>query len=484
MLKDRDLISIQEIRELIFKADEALTRFGSFDQNRVDGIVRALSKAGEQNALNLAKMAVEETGIGAVKDKTVKNLFASIDIYNSVKEMKTIGLLKSDPESGIMEVAMPVGIICGIIPTTNPTSTVINKSIIALKAGNAIVFSPHPSARKCIYAAANLMHEAAVAAGAPRGIIGCPQEITMESTRELMSHPKTALILATGGSAMVHAAYSSGKPALGVGPGNVPAYVHSSADLKDAAGKIIQSKSFDNGTICSSEQAIIADRSIAPELEHLLESLGAFFMDESQSRKIAGILFTPQGTMTPHLVGRTAEKIALEAGIDVPSGTKVLIARPRGIGPDFPLSREKLAPVLAFYTVTDHHEGCDHCIRLLNLGGLGHSLVIHARDEDVIMEFALKKPVSRMLINAPSSTGAIGSTTALTPSMTLGCGSMGGNATSDNVTAHHLINIKRIARYKQIPPSQIPSEQNHTRQTIKMADLRRIVESMVNQNRS
>ncbi len=448
MLKDKDLISIQQARELLRQADSAFQSFRTYSQERIDQIVRAMATAAEAQSRRLAEMAVEETAMGKVEDKFIKNQFASRHVFESIRNMKTVGVLSSDEKSGIMEVAMPVGVICGIIPTTNPTSSVIFKSLIALKAGNAIVFSPHPTARRCILAAADIMHQAAVSAGAPRGIIGCLQEITLDATRELMTHKLTALILATGGSDMVRAAYSSGKPAYGVGPGNVPAYIHSSADVSEAVAKILMSKTFDNGTICSSEQAVLADIGISNQVQQELARQNAYFLDETEAGKLARVLITPQGRISGKLVGRSAELIAQSAGISVPPGTRALVVKPRGIGPDFPLSREKLSPVLAYFEVNGPEDACLRCIDLLNLGGLGHSLVIHAQDESIIREFALKKPVSRMLVNTPSTHGAIGYSTNLAPSLTLGCGSIGGNVTSDNITATHLINIKRIARHR------------------------------------
>ncbi len=456
-LKDNDLISIQEARDLLIKADKAFQVYKTFSQEKIDRIVAAMSAAGLEHADRLGEMAVEETGIGNVPDKKIKNRFAARNVYESIKHEKTIGFIGHDPVKQVSEVGMPVGIICGIIPTTNPTSTVIFKSLIALKAGNGIIFSPHPYARKSILATSNVMHEAAVTAGAPRGIIGCLKTLAMPGTKELMTHSLTALILATGGGDMVRAAYSSGKPALGVGPGNVPAYIHESADVEAAVDKIVQSKTFDNGTVCSSEQSIVADRSIASDVVRELKKQGAYFLDNSEASRLAENLITPQGAISGKFVGRSAETIAHAVNISVPQGTRVLVVRPCGIGPESPLSREKLSPVLGFYEVDGPEEGCTVCIRLLALGGAGHSLAIHARDESVIEEFALKKPVSRILVNSPSTHGAIGLTTGLTPSLTLGCGSMGRNATSDNITAKHLINIKRVARYLEPKPQLTPS---------------------------
>jgi acetaldehyde dehydrogenase (acetylating) len=485
MIKDKDLISIQEVRELIDLADHAFDWYKDFSQEQIDHTVLAMSRMAQQHARQLAEMAVEETHIGIVEDKFTKNMFAATRVYDHIRDMKTVGILRADTRAGIMEVAMPVGIICGIIPTTNPTSSVIFKSLIALKAGNPIIFSPHPTARKSILAAAELMHEAAVSAGAPRGIIGCTQEVTLEGTRELMTHPKTALILATGGSDMVRAAYSSGKPAYGVGPGNVPVYIHSSANIHDSVGKILKSKTFDNGTVCSSEQAILADVDIVSCVERELTLQGGYFLSDSESDQLGKCLITAKGTISPGLVGRSAVFIAETARIPVPEGTRVLIVKPSGIGPDFPLSREKLSPVLAFYEVSGPEEACLRCMDLLRLGGLGHSLVIHAEDESVIREFALNKPVSRLLVNTPSTHGAIGYSTSLTPSLTLGCGSIGGNVTSDNITATHLFNIRRVAYHKETHDTPSASRQNviffGQENEIHSSEIRKMVKQVMSQ---
>ncbi len=456
VIRDKDLISMQEARELLSRANQAWQTFKTYSQERVDHIISAMAESGRNHSRRLAEMAVEETGIGIVADKTIKNQFAAQHVYNSIRSQKTIGVLRTDPDRLITEIAMPVGIICGIIPTTNPTSTVIYKSLIALKSGNSIVFTPHPTALNSICAAANVMHEAAVAAGAPRNIIGCLHTPTIPGSRELMTHPLTAMILATGGSDMVRSAYSSGKPALGVGPGNVPAYIHQSASIVEAVGKIIQSKTFDNGTVCSSEQSIIADRIIARQVISELEKQGAYFLPEEQVRTLESVLFSPQGMISPKLVGRSAVVIAQSAGLRVPDHTRLLVVRPKGIGPEFPLSREKLCPVIGFYESDGPEDACMLCLKLLALGGVGHSLVIHATDESIIEEFAMQKPVSRLLVNTPSTHGAIGYSSGLTPSLTLGCGTIGGNATSDNITATHLINIKRVARH--LTQSAYPTE--------------------------
>ncbi len=486
MIKDADLISIQEIRDLITQAGDAFEILKTFSQERIDGITEAMARAGEAQAQRLAEMAVEETAIGVVKDKVTKNVFASTRVYESIKNERTIGILRRDDRSGIMEIGMPVGIICGIIPTTNPTSTTIFKSIISIKAGNPIIFSPHPRARRSIAAAANVMHEAAISAGAPRGIIGCPKNPTLEGTRELMNHRLTALILATGGSDMVRAAYSSGKPALGVGPGNVPAYIHASADIPQAVQKIVRSKSFDNGTVCSSEQAIVVDRIITDKVRSELKKQGACFLDGKQSKALSTLLIKPGGAMNADFVGKSAAYIARAIGMDTSIEPKVLVAEAGGIGPEYPLSREKLSPVLSFYEVSDWEEGCRFCLKLLALGGIGHSLSLHARDEKVINAFALQKPVSRLLINTPSALGGIGHTTGLTPSLTLGCGTFGGNATTDNISARHLINVKRVAwdlasKGETEPKSTFSQKEAGE---ISLSDIRQLVQKAVEQVRN
>lgn len=442
---DRDLASLQEARNLVRAARKAQEVLKNFTQEQVDRIVDFLREAGEANSARLAMMAVSETGMGKYEDKCLKNYFASHYVYEYIKDMKTTGIIREDKGQGIWEIAEPVGVIAGIVPTTNPSSTVIYKAMIALKSRNAIVFSPHPSAVQCTNEAARLMNEAAVAAGAPDGVVGCLSLVTMGATNELMKNPDTALILATGGSGLVRAAYSSGKPALGVGPGNVPAFVERSADLAKAAENIMIGKTFDNGTICASEQAVVAEDSIADELIRQLEKNGAYFLNGEEAQKVAKAVILPNGGMNPKLVGKEAKFVAQYAGIHVPENTKCLVAHLQGTGPQYPLSYEKLTTVLGFYRVRDWHEGCERCIELLKLGGIGHSLVIHSENEEIIREFGLRKPIFRVLVNTPSSLGGVGATTGLAPSFTLGCGTWGGSSVSDNVTPLHLMNIKRVA---------------------------------------
>jgi acetaldehyde dehydrogenase (acetylating) len=441
---DRDLSAIQSTRNLVKAARRAQDVLKDFTQAEVDTISNAIRQAGEDNACRLAQLAVSETGMGNYEDKCFKNFFASRYVFEYIQEMKTVGIIRDDKKNRIWEIAEPVGVIAGIVPTTNPTSTVIYKSMIALKARNAIVFSPHPSAVRCTNEAARLMSEAAVAAGAPEGSIGCISNISMGATQELMKHPDTALILATGGPGLVKAAYGSGKPALGVGPGNPPAFVERSADLRQAAIDIITGKSFDNGTICASEQSIVAEDCIADELIRHLQENGAYFLSPAETAKVSAVVMLPGCAMNPRVVGKNAQVVAQLAGITVPDGARCLVAPLGGVGRDWPLSYEKLTTVLAFYRVADWHQGCERCLELLNAGGIGHSLAIHSNNEAVIREFALKKPVFRMLVNTPSTFGGIGATTALAPSFTLGCGTWGGSSVSENVSPLNLINIKRV----------------------------------------
>lgn len=443
-LKDADLISIQEAREIARKARIAEDTYAHFDEAQVDKILQNMVKAASENAERLARMAVEETGFGKIKDKTTKNRFASVELYKYIKGMKTIGIIKEDREKKIIEIAEPVGVLMGIIPSTNPTSTIIYKSIIALKSRNAIIFSPHPSAMKCSCEAARIMSRAAVEAGAPEGIIGCIEKPSMGATNELMKMNEVSMIIATGGSAMVKAAYSAGKPALGVGPGNVPAYIEKTADIKKAVRNIIASQSFDYGTICASEQSVITEECIKDEVIAEFKKQGAYFMNENEIKTLGKAMFKNGHAMNAQFVGRSPQEIAGKAGFKIPDGTKVLIGEQKGVGNDYPLSYEKLTPVLGFYVVQDWREACDLCIKLLNNGGVGHSLSIHTEDKDIVLKFA-SKPVFRILVNSPSSLGGVGAVSGLAPSFTLGCGTWGGSSTSDNVTPLHLINIKRVA---------------------------------------
>lgn len=442
---DKDLQSIQQARECVERAYEAFNLFAEFSQERVDAVVHAMAEAGLRSAEHLARLAVGETGFGKYEDKILKNKFSAQSVYNAIKDLKTVGFLREDLKKGILEIASPVGVIAAIIPSTNPTSTTINKALIALKARNAIVFSPHPSASHCITESAKILHEAAKGAGAPEDIIQCMAPATIEGTQELMKHRRTALILATGGHGLVRAAYSAGKPAYGVGPGNVPAYVESSADIRKAVNDIFAGKCFDNGTLCSSEQSIVTDEAIKDKVIENVKSQGGYFLSEAEIDSLGKIVVTPARTINPKIVGRAATVIAGMAGLRVPEGTRVLVASLQGVGRDYPLSMEKLSPILAFYVERDWRAACDRCIELLNYGGLGHTLAIHSRNDEIIRQFGLHNPVFRIVVNTQAALGAVGYTTELFPSMTLGCGSLGGNITSDNISPLHLMNVKRIA---------------------------------------
>ena len=440
---DKDLLSIQEARSLVRAARKAQADFAQLDQVRVDSIVKAIVDAAMAQAEPLAQMAVEETGFGIVQDKKTKNILASEKLYEAIKDMKTIGVLCDDKENKLLEVAVPVGVIAGIIPSTNPTSTTIYKSLIALKSGNAIVFTPHPSAKKCIAKTVEIIREVLMACGVCEDLVSVMSVPTIQGSGELM---KVAdLILATGGPGMVKAAYSSGTPALGVGAGNVPAYIERTANIEDAITKIMASKTFDNGTVCASEQAIITDAVIADKVKATLIAQGGYFLEGEKLEKVKRVMERANGSMNPDIVGRDAMYVATLAGIEVPLGTRLLISDEKGVGPQYPFSKEKLTALIGFYVVEDWLEACEMCHALLENGGIGHSLSIHSHNEDVIREFGLKKPVSRMLVNTPSTHGAVGISTSLFPSFTLGCGTVGGSSTSDNVTPMNLLNVRRIA---------------------------------------
>jgi acetaldehyde dehydrogenase (acetylating) len=456
ILIDNDLISIQQARVLSGKAREAYDIFCTYSQDRVDKIIEAMAMAGVEASERLAKLAVEETGYGNVKDKITKNLFASKNVYDSIKDLKTVGVIKRDYRRKIIEIAHPMGVVCAITPTTNPTSTAIFKSLISVKSRNAIVFAPHPNAALCSKETAILMQEAAESEGAPSGLISCMSSITMEGTKELMSCPNTSIILATGGTAMVKAAHSYGKPAIGVGPGNTPVFVDRTANLEKAAKDIILSKTFDNGVICASEQAIVAHKDIEPMFRKILENNGGYFLSPQEIEK-AGQVLIKKDAMNPAMVGKSVDFIANACGISIPPQTKLLIAPIEGVGREYPLSREILTPVIAYYVEDDWENACRRCIEILNFGGLGHTLVIHSADEEAINAFAHQKPVFRILINTPASQGAIGATTSLVPSLTLSTGTWGGGIYSDNISAHHLLNIKRVA-YEVNPVNTAPDK--------------------------
>lgn len=445
MALDKDLKSIQEVRDLMKQAKAAQKELQSWNQEQIDRLVEKIARACIAQAEPLAKMAVEETGFGIWQDKVIKNLLGSQITYDYIKDMKTIGIISECSEKGLMEIAVPVGIVAALIPSTNPTSTTMYKTLISVKAGNAIIISPHPNAKKSILETVRIIQTAAKEAGAPNGLIQCIETTTMQATDTLMKHPDTGIILATGGSAMVKAAYSSGNPALGVGPGNGPSFIERSADIKKAVKHIMDSKTFDNGTICASEQSIVTESVIEAQVIEEVKRQGGYFLDEEQSKKLEKMIMRANNTMNPAIVGKSVQRIAQMAGITVPEGTRVLVSRQTEVGPTHPYSREKLCPILAFFVEDTWESACDKCIAILENEGAGHTMTIHSENDAVIREFALKKPVSRLLVNTPGSLGGVGASTNLAPALTLGCGSVGGSATSDNVSPLNLINIRRVA---------------------------------------
>ena len=442
---DRDLASIAEARSLARRAKAAAPVLAEFSQEQIDAIVDAMAAAVTPHAEALARLAHEETGYGVVADKVQKNLFASEKVYKFIRPMKTVGVIRRLDDRKVIEIAEPFGVVCAIVPTTNPTSTAIYKILISLKARCPVVISPHPSAVRCISRVAEIMTEAARRAGAPEGSISCMTTVTLEGTQELMKSREVAVILATGGMGLVRAAYSAGKPAYGVGPGNAPAFIERSADVPKAVRDVVTGKTFDNGVLCSSENSVVVDGPVVDEVKREFVKNGGYFMSQSEIDAVASVLLGPQRLPNPKLVGRPATVIAQAAGITVPAGTRVLIAELKGVGRDFPLSIEKLSPVLSFFVVADWKEGCARCIEILRYGGMGHTMSIHSRNDQIILEFGLKKPAGRIVVNTPTTHGSIGLTTGMDPAMTLGCGGWGGNITSDNISPRHLLNIKRLA---------------------------------------
>ena len=444
-ITDRDLASISEARTLARRARQAQLLLADFSQDRIDAIVDAMAAAATAYAEPLARLAVEETTYGNVPDKIQKNLFGSQQIYEFIRPMKTVGVVRRDDAKKVIEIAEPFGVVAAIVPSTNPTSTAIYKLLISIKARCAIVMSPHPSAAKCITRTAEIMSDAARRAGLPDGAIGWLTTVTLEGTQELMKQREVAVILATGGMGLVRAAYSAGKPAYGVGPGNAPCYIEQSADVAKAASDIVFGKAFDNGVLCSSPNSVVVDEAIDGEARRQFQAHGGHFLSEAEGQQLAKALVTPQRLPNPALVGKSARDIAEKLGLNVPPETRALIVPLKGVGRDYPLSIEKLCPVLSYYVVKDWREGCERCKAILRYGGMGHTMSIHSRNDEVILEFGLKKPAFRICVNTPATLGAIGYTTGLDPSMTLGCGGFGGNITSDNISPKHLLNIKRLA---------------------------------------
>lgn len=466
-MKDPDLQAIQAVRDAVRAAAAAQQRWATFSQAQVDAVIDAMAAAATNEAEPLARLAVEETGMGIVADKVTKNLFCSQDVYKAIRPMPTVGIVRDDRENGIFEVAEPVGVVAAIIPTTNPTSTAIYKILIALKARNGIVLSPHPGARRCICAVAELMSKAALKAGAPEGLIGCLTDVTQQATQELMRHKQVAVILATGGSGLVRAAYSSGKPAYGVGPGNVPAFIERTANVRKAVADIVTGTTFDNGTICSSEQALLAEEPVRDAVLQELRQQGAYFMNAQEQTDLVKVLFR-SGTLliNPAVVGRSAQTIAGQAGFKVPPQTRVLIAELSEVGRAEPLSAEKLSPILGFYTVTNFNHGVELANRILEFGGLGHTAAIHSSNDTAIREYGQRVRAFRVVVNSPASHGSIGYSTRLFPAMTLGCGAPGGNITSDNIGPQHLMNLKRVAHEVRVVESSFQSAQAPVRQVM------------------
>lgn len=442
---DKDLQSMQEVRNLLTNAKAAQLEFKQFPQSNVDRIVKAMAKAGEEAAERLGMIACEETGFGKPEDKKLKNLFATKYTYESIKDLRTVGVIREDKEKRILEIAEPMGVVAALIPSTNPTSTAMFKALIAVKGRNALVASPHPRSVRSTLEAIRIMKEAAEREGAPAGLISCIESVTSQGTDELMHHRITDVILATGSTQMVKAAYSAGKPAYGVGPGNVPAFIERTANVRKAVADILSGKTFDNGTLCSTESTLICDAPILDPVMAECKIRGGYFVTGDDKVKLERLMFDKRGALNPEMVGKPATFIAHSAGIDVPKDTKVLIAMCTSVGREEPLSREKLSPVLSFFVDDGWLAGCHRCIELLQFGGIGHTMVIHSEDQDIIMKFALEKPAFRILVNTQAALGAVGYTTGLEPSLTLGPGTMGGSIVSDNVSARHLINIKRLA---------------------------------------
>ena len=442
---DKDLASRQEARLLCRQAEAAQRKLAVMSQDRLDAIVEAVAVAFEKAAVELAELATAETGFGNPQDKVAKNRFASRTVAERIRGMRTVGVLREDPKEKIWEIGVPVGVIGAIVPSTNPTSTVCYKALIALKSGNTIVFSPHPKASSCTMRAAKIVAEAAVRAGAPEGAVSCLSYGTMAGCQELMGAKEVRLILATGGPAMVRAAYSSGKPAIGVGAGNGPAYIHHTADIRKALERIRESKTFDYGTVCASEQSIIVEKPLEEQVRRIGGELGFHFMTEAEAGKLAKILFRPGGAMNPDVVGRPAEKLAELAGFPVPKGTAVLVGKEEAAGPNHPYSSEKLCPVLGFYVMESEDAVLKRVTEVLAHEGAGHTFAMHCEDENVIRKFAMAVPVSRLLVNTPAALGGIGASTGLFPALTLGCGAVGGSASSNNIGPMDLVNIRRVA---------------------------------------
>ena len=435
----------EEARALAQRAKRAAPILAEWSQEQIDRVVDAVAAAAQAHIEPFARLAVEETGFGVLADKIQKNRFAAEDVYAYIRPMRTVGVIARDETRRVVEIAEPFGVVAAIVPATNPTSTTIYKILISLKARCPIVISPHPSAARCITYVAETLNAAARQAGAPEGAIKWLTQVSLDATQELMKHRDVAVILATGGMGLVRAAYSAGKPAYGVGPGNAPCFIERSADVAKAASDILTGKNFDHGVLCSSPNSVVVERVVADEAKREFQKQGGYFLSPSETDTLAKLLVTPQRLPNPKFVGRSAATIAAAAGFTIPDGTRVLIAELTGVGRDYPLSIEKLCPVLSYYVVNDWQEGCERCKQILKYGGMGHTMSIHSHNDAVILEFGLKKPAFRIVVNTPTTHGSIGLTTGLAPAMTLGCGGWGGNITSDNITPRHLLNVKRLA---------------------------------------
>jgi acetaldehyde dehydrogenase (acetylating) len=442
-MSDKDLVSVQQARDLVEAAHRAQAELVRFDQAKIDRICEAMARAALRESARLGALAVEETGYGIPADKQEKNRFAAEDVWNYFRGLRTVGVVSESKD--VVEIASPRGVVAGIIPSTNPTSTAIFKVLIAIKSRNSVVLSPHPSAARCINETVRVMREAGVKEGLPADAIGCMTTATIEGTEALMKHKQTAVILATGGIGLVRAAYSSGKPAFGVGPGNVPVFVERTADVPKAVQDILTGTCFDNGTICASEQSVVVDAPVEKAVREQCKLQGGYFLSAAEAEQLAKIVATPQRSLNPAIVGKSVEVIAKMAGLSVSPGTRCLLADVGGVGRDFPLSMEKLSPILAFYVADGLERGAERSFEVLSYGGMGHTAGVHTRSREAAVRFGAAMPASRVTVNTPTTHGAIGFSTALPPSMTLGCGSWGGNVTSDNVSPLHLMDIKRVA---------------------------------------
>ncbi len=451
---DSDLQSIQEARTLAEAAYEAQQAFFHFSQEQVDRICAAMAEAAYHESERLGRMAAEETSYGIPAHKTLKNHLGSRRVWQSIKDIKTVGIISQDRARGLVEIGWPMGVVAAVSPSTNPTSTVMYKTLIAVKARNGVVHAPHPAAWRCCLETAQVMAAAGEAAGMPKGLVGCMSKISFQGSQELMRHKRVAVIIATGGPEIVRVAHSMGKPAYGVGPGNVPCYVDRSADVKKAARYIVSSKAFDNSVICATEQAVVADKPIAAELRAEMEKLGAYFVTPAEAEALVRVLFSPAGGINPKSVGQTPQSLGQMAGVQFPPSARILVTPLSKVGRDEPLSREKLTTVLGWYEAGGWEAGCDRCIELIRFGGRGHTLVIHATDENIILRFGLEKPVFRILVNTMGTLGAVGFTTNVMPAMTLGSGGIGGSISGDNITTTHLLNVKRMAYEIAAPPAE------------------------------